>query len=129
MTDPIADYLTRIRNAMRAGHKHVDIPASNVKKSITHILYEEKYISGYSVLDDTPQGTIRIYFRYFKGAPAITGLQRVSTPGLRRYTGVAGIPRTLNGIGLTIMSTPKGVMTDASARTQNVGGEVLCRIW
>jgi small subunit ribosomal protein S8 len=129
MTDPIADFLTRIRNAVRAQHKQVDIPASNLKKSLAHILYEQKYINGYSVLADNPQGTIRVYLKYKDGLSVISGLERISRPGLRQYAGTQDIPRTLNGLGLTIVSTPKGVMTDAQARKMHVGGEVLCRIW
>jgi len=130
MTDPIADFLTRIRNAMRAGHKQVQIPASNMKKGLAHILYEQKYINGYSILDNPPQGAIRIYLKYdSEGKSVISGMQRYSTPGLRKYSGSKGIPRTLNGLGITIMSTPKGLMTDANARKENIGGEILCRIW
>lgn len=129
MTDPIADYLTRIRNAGRAQHKHVDIPASNLKVSLTEILYQQNFINGYSILKDSPQGSIRIYLRYRDNKPVIEGLERISTPGLRRYMGANDIPRTLNGLGVTIVSTPKGLLTDAQARQQNVGGEVLCRIW
>lgn len=129
MTDPIADFLTRIRNAAKAKHKQVEIPASNMKKRLAHILYEQNYISGYSIMDNTPQGTIRIYMKYKDGESVIKGLERVSKPGLRRYSGAKAIDRTLNGLGLTIVSTPKGVMTDAQAREQNVGGEVICRIW
>ncbi len=129
MTDPIADFLTRIRNAAKAKHKQVEIPASNMKKRLAHILYEQNYISGYSIIEDTPQGTVRIYMRYKAGKSVITGLQRISKPGLRRYTGAKALDRTLNGLGLTIVSTPKGVMTDAQAREQNIGGEVICRIW
>jgi small subunit ribosomal protein S8 len=129
MTDPIADFLTRIRNAVRAQHKQVDIPASNLKKSLAHILYEQKYINGYSVLSDNPQGTIRVYLKYTDGQSVISGLERISKPGLRQYAATQDIPRTLNGLGLTIVSTPKGVMTDAQARKMHVGGEVLCRIW
>jgi small subunit ribosomal protein S8 len=129
MTDTIADFLTRVRNALGAGHKQVDIPASNMKKSIAHILYEEKYINGYQVIDDGPQGTIRIFLKYNEGSPTITGLERISTPGLRVFKGAQDIPRTLNGLGLTIVTTPRGVMTDARARQENVGGEVLCRVW
>jgi small subunit ribosomal protein S8 len=117
MTDPIADYLTRIRNAFRARHKSVTIPASLVKKSITHILYEQGYIAGYSVIEHAVQGAIKIYLKYSDGRSAISGL------------GVDALPRTLNGLGLTIISTPKGVMTDAQARGEHVGGEVLCKIW
>lgn len=129
MTDPIADFLTRIRNAGRAHHKQVDIPASNMKAGLTEILYKQNFINGYSVLKDSPQGTIRIYLRYRDGESVIKGLERISTPGLRLYTGSKDIPRTLNGLGVTIVSTPKGLLTDAQARQENVGGEVLCRIW
>jgi small subunit ribosomal protein S8 len=129
MTDPIADFLTRVRNAIRAKHKQVDIPASNMKTALAQILYEQKFISGYSVLEDCPQGTIRIYLKYVDGNPSISGLQRVSTPGLRRYSSANDIPRTISGLGVTIVSTPKGVMTDFDARKNNVGGEILCRIW
>lgn len=129
MTDPIADFLTRIRNAAKAGHKKVDIPASKIKKSLTQILFDQGFISGYSVLEEGPQGAIRIYLKYEHGRPVIEGLQRISTPGLRKYAGADAIPRTLNGLGLTIVSTPQGIMTDAQARARNVGGEILCRIW
>ncbi|MDH7516601.1 MAG: 30S ribosomal protein S8 [Bacteroidota bacterium] len=129
MTDPIADYLTRIRNAIRAKHKSVDIPLSKMKRAITHILYEQGYIAGYSIVENTVQGTLRIYLKYDRDRPVITGLERISRPGLRKYAGVKEVPRTLNGLGLTIVSTPKGIMTDARARAENVGGEVLCRIW
>ncbi|MBR9976202.1 MAG: 30S ribosomal protein S8 [Bacteroidetes bacterium] len=130
MTDPIADFLTRIRNAVRAHHKQVEIPASKMKIGLTEILYQQNFINGFSILNDTPQGTIRIYLRYgTEGAPVIAGLERISSPGLRRYAPVTEIPRTLNGLGVTIVSTPKGLLTDAQARQQNVGGEVLCRIW
>ena len=129
MTDPIADFLTRLRNALGAKHKQVEIEASNLKKNLAHILYEQGFINGYSILDNTPQGTIRIYLKYKNGVPVIEGLQRISKPGLRKYAGTKEIPRTLNGLGITIVSTPKGVMTDAQARSQNVGGEILCRIW
>jgi small subunit ribosomal protein S8 len=129
MTDPIADFLTRLRNAARAKHKQVDIPASNVKKALAQILYEQSYINGYSILDGTPQGTVRIYLKYRDGASVITGLERISTPGLRAYAGADALPRTLGGLGLTIVSTPKGLLTDAQARQQHVGGELICRIW
>lgn len=129
MTDPIADFLTRIRNAVRAQHKQVEIPASRMKTSLTDILYKQNFINGYSLLEDTPQGTIRIYLRYKDGKSVIEGLERISTPGLRRYMGANDIPRTLNGLGITIVSTPKGLLTDAQARQEHMGGEVLCRIW
>jgi small subunit ribosomal protein S8 len=129
MTDPIADLLTRIRNAAQAKHKQVDIPASNLKKSITHILYEQGYLSGYTMLEDGPQGTIKIYLKYNVGRPAITGIERISTPGLRKYAAADELPRTLNGLGITIVSTPRGVMSDAQARREHIGGELLCRVW
>ncbi|HOJ04330.1 MAG TPA: 30S ribosomal protein S8 [Bacteroidota bacterium] len=129
MTDPIADYLTRLRNSIRAHHKQVEIPSSNVKIGLTEILYQQGYLSGYSILKDSPQGTIRIYLKYKDGQSVIEGLQRISKPGLRKYAGAQDVPRTLNGLGITIVSTPKGLLTDAQARLENVGGEVLCRIW
>ncbi len=129
MTDTIADYLTRIRNAAKVRHKKVDIPASFMKKNITQILYEEKYINGYSIIQDGPQDTIRIYLKYNDNKSVITGLRRISTPGLRRYEPTEKIPKTLNGLGITIVSTPKGVMTDDRARREHVGGEILCSIW
>ena len=129
MTDPIADLLTRIRNAAQAKHKQVDIPASNLKRSITHILYEQGYLSGYTMLEDGPQGTIKIYLKYNVGRPAITGIERISTPGLRKYAAADELPRTLNGLGITIVSTPRGVMSDAQARREHIGGELLCRVW
>lgn len=129
MTDPIADYLTRIRNAARVRHKKVDIPASWLKKSITQILFEEKYIHGYSIVKEGVQEVIRIYLKYSGSKSVITGLRRISTPGLRRYESKDNIPRTLNGLGLTIVSTPKGVMTDQKARQEKVGGEIICSIW
>lgn len=129
MTDPIADYLTRIRNAVGVRHKKVDIPASGLKKSITQLLYEEQYILGYSILQEGPQGTIRIYLKYRESRSVISGLKRISTPGLRRYSPAEKLPRTLNGLGITIISTPEGVMTDHTARKRNLGGEVLCSIW
>jgi small subunit ribosomal protein S8 len=129
MTDPIADFLTRIRNSIRANHKQVEIPSSNMKVGLTEILYHQGYITGFSILNDTVQGTIRIYLKYKGGKSVIEGLERISSPGLRRYSGAQDVPRTLNGLGITIVSTPKGLLTDAQARSENVGGEVLCRIW
>ncbi|MCZ7556629.1 MAG: 30S ribosomal protein S8 [Bacteroidia bacterium] len=129
MTDPIADFLTRIRNSIRANHKQVEIPASNMKVGLTEILYHQGYINGFSILNDTVQGTIRIYLKYKGGKSVIEGLERISSPGLRKYAGSHEVPRTLNGLGITIVSTPKGLLTDAQARAENVGGEVLCRIW
>jgi small subunit ribosomal protein S8 len=131
MTDPVADFLTRIRNAVMAGHKVVEIPASNIKKGITRILFEKGYILSYKFLEEGPQGTIKIALKYDPRSkkPAIKSLERVSRPGLRRYTGVDDIPRVLNGLGIAIISTSKGLMTDKEARTENLGGEVLCYVY
>jgi small subunit ribosomal protein S8 len=131
VTDPIADFLTRIRNAQMARHRIVEIPASNVKKRMTEILYEKGYILKYKFEDDNKQGVIKIALKY--GAetrePAIKSLERVSRPGLRQYAKPAEIRRVQNGLGIAIISTSKGVMTDKEARTQNVGGEVMCYIY
>ncbi|MDZ4824283.1 MAG: 30S ribosomal protein S8 [Flavobacteriales bacterium] len=129
-TDPIADYLTRIRNAQSAHHKVVEIPASNLKKEITKILHEKGYILNFKFEDGKP-GTIKIALKYHPKtkSPAITKIDRVSTPGLRRYTGSEDLPRVLNGMGIAILSTSKGVMTDKEARKENVGGEVLCNVY
>lgn len=131
MTDPIADFLTRIRNAVKAGHKVVEIPASKMKKEMTRILHEKGYILSYKFIEEGPQGTIKIALKYHPESkkPAIKTLKRISTPGLRRYTGVEDMPRVLNGLGIAIMSTSRGVMTDKEAREQNVGGEVICFIY
>ena len=128
MTDPIADYLTRIRNALMARHKVVEIPASNLKKDITKILYEQGYIVNYKFIDDNVQGTIKIALKYNPETklPAIKSIKRVSRPGLRRYSKKDNIPRVLNGLGITILSTSKGVMTGKEANKNNVGGEILC---
>jgi small subunit ribosomal protein S8 len=128
-TDPIADYLTRLRNAIRARHKRVDIPASNLKRDLSKILAEQKFINGFSDISDTKQGIIRVTLRYVNGINAITGLSRVSKPGLRVYKPSDEIPRVLNGLGIVIVSTSKGLMVDKDARAQNVGGEILCQIW
>jgi len=132
VTDPIADYLTRIRNAQQAGHRIVEIPASNMKKNITQILYDQGYILKYK-FDDAAgkQGMIKIALKYDKETkqPIIQKLQRASKPGLRLYTGSKNIPRVINGLGVAIVSTSKGVMTDKKARAENVGGEVLCYIY
>ena len=130
-TDPIADYLTRIRNAQRAGHKIVDVPASNLKKEITRVLHEQGFIRKYKFVDEGPQGSIKIALKYDKISkkPAITKLERISKPGLRKYAKVNKMPKVLNGLGVAILSTPSGVMTGKTARTQNVGGEVLCYVY
>jgi len=131
VTDPIADFLTRIRNAQMARHRIVEIPASNVKKRITEILYEKGYILKYKFEDDNKQGLIKIALKYDAQTkePAIRSLERVSRPGLRQYAKPADIRRVQSGLGIAIVSTSKGVMTDKEARTQNVGGEVMCHIY
>ena len=126
ITDPVADMLTRIRNANAAKHDKVEVPASNMKKSIARILLEEGYIRNYQVLEDSPQGTIRITLKYNAGKErVITGLKRVSKPGLRVYAGADELPKVLKGLGIAIISTSRGVMTDKKARELHVGGEVL----
>jgi small subunit ribosomal protein S8 len=131
VTDPIADYLTRVRNAQMAGHRIVDIPASNLKKRITEILYDQGYILKYKFEDDNKQGVIKIALKYDPQTkqPAITSLERISSPGLRQYAKPSKIKRVQNGLGIAIISTNKGVMTDKDAKTQKVGGEVLCYIY
>jgi small subunit ribosomal protein S8 len=129
MTDPISDLLTRIRNAGRAGHRKVDIPASKIKKEITKILLEHGFIEDYLLIKDDKQGLIRIYLKYDEGRNIINGLKKISKPGQRRYVGVKDIPRVYNNIGMAIMSTPKGIITDRDARKLRVGGEVLCFVW
>jgi small subunit ribosomal protein S8 len=128
-TDPIADYLTRLRNAIRARHKRLDIPASHLKREITKLLLEERFIGGYTEIPDKKQGTLRIVLRSSDGVNAITGLKRVSRPGLRVYVSARELPRVLNGLGIAILSTSKGVVTEKNAASLNVGGEVLCQIW
>lgn len=130
-TDPIADYLTRIRNAVRANHRVVEIPASNLKKDITKILFEQGYILSYKFDDSSVQGTIKIALKYNKETkePVIKKLQRISTPGLRKYAGANDLPRILNGLGVAIVSTSHGVMTGKQAKKENVGGEVLCYVY
>ena len=129
-TDPIADYLTRIRNANSAGHKVVSIPASNVKKEITKILLDQGYILSYKFEDNTTQGSIKIALKYdsFTKEPVIKKLERVSKPGLRKYSDSESLPRVLNGLGIAIVSTSKGLMTGKKAKQSNVGGEVLCYV-
>jgi len=131
VTDPVADFLTRIRNAQMARHRIVEIPASNVKKRITEILYEKGYILKYKFEDDNKQGVIKIALKYDPQTkePAIKSLERISRPGLRQYAKPSEIRRVQNGLGISIVSTSKGVMTDKEARTQNVGGEVMCNVW
>jgi len=130
ITDPIADLLTRIRNASSAKHDSVEIPASNMKKAICQILLDEGYIKDFTVVEDGKQGVITVTLRYLEGKkPVITGLRRVSKPGLRRYSNVEDMPKVLKGLGIAILSTSKGIMTDKKARVENVGGEVLAFVW
>lgn len=131
ITDPIADYLTRIRNAQSAGHKLVEIPASNLKKEITRVLLEKGYIKKYKFIEEGPQGSIKIALKYDKVTKkgAITEISRISKPGLRRYSAASTMPKVLNGLGVAIVSTSHGVMTDKEARKMNVGGEVLCYVY
>lgn len=131
-TDPIADYLTRVRNAVAAGHRVVEVPASNLKKEITKILFDQGYVLSYKFEDDKgPQGTIKIALKYDKLTkdPVIKKLKRISKPGLRMYSGANEMPRVLNGLGIAIVSTSAGVMTGKQATSQNVGGEVLCYVY
>ncbi|WP_088323510.1 30S ribosomal protein S8 [Polaribacter tangerinus] len=130
-TDPIADFLTRVRNAISAGHRVVEIPASNLKKEMTKILFDQGFILSYQFNDNTVQGTIKIALKYDKDTKesVIRKIQRISTPGLRKYVGSSEMPRVLNGLGIAIVSTSKGVMTNKKARQENVGGEVLCYVY
>ncbi len=128
-TDPIADLLTRVRNAIKAKKKRVDVPSSNMKKGIVEILKSQKYIHDFMVIEDNKQNVIRIALKYSNGQSAITGLKRISTPGLRTYSPVENLPRVLNGFGVAIVSTSKGLMTERQAKKENVGGEILCEVW
>jgi small subunit ribosomal protein S8 len=131
MTDPIADYLTRLRNAISAKHRVVEIPASNLKKEITKILFEKGYILNYKFVEDGPQGSIKVALKYdpVNKASAIRKLIRISSPGLRRYTGYKDMPRVINGLGIAIISTSQGVMTNKEAADLKIGGEVLCYVY
>ena len=130
MTDPIADMLTRIRNANVVKHGTVDVPASNMKKELSRILLEEGFIRGYDVIEDGKQGIIRIQLKYGQtGERVISGLKRISKPGMRVYADKHEVPRVLNGLGISIISTSKGILTDKQARKENVGGEVICYVW
>lgn len=130
-TDPIADYLTRVRNAVRANHKVVEIPASNMKREMTKILFDKGYIDNFKFEDDGKQGIIKIALRYdaVTGKNAITKIDRISKPGLRKYAGAGSLPRVLNGLGIAMISTSKGLVTDKEARKENVGGEVVCYVY
>lgn len=130
-TDPIADYLTRVRNAVRARHKVVEIPASNLKKEITKVLCDQGFVKKYKFIDEGPQGSIKIALKYDKVSkqPSIVGIHRVSKPGRRTYSKVKNMPKILGGLGVAILSTSRGVMTDKEARRLNVGGEILCYVY
>jgi small subunit ribosomal protein S8 len=131
MTDPIADFLTRIRNAILARHRVVEVPASNIKRDMTRILYEKGYILNYKFEETGPQGVIKIALKYHPESkhPAIKKIERVSKPGLRKYAGNENLPRVLNGLGIAILSTSQGLMSDKEARQKNIGGEVLCYVY
>jgi small subunit ribosomal protein S8 len=129
MSDPIADYLTRVRNAVRAHHKKVDVPASGLKKEISRILMEQKFIASYTTVEDSRQGVIRILLKYNDTRSVISGLRRISRPGIRRYQNAGELPRVNNGLGVAVLSTSKGLMTDKQARKENIGGEVLFYVW
>lgn len=131
MTDPIADFLTRVRNAVKAGHKVVETPATGLTKDITRILYDKGYILSYKFIDDEVQGKIKIALKYHPKSrlPAIKSIRRVSRPGLRKYTGADKLPRVLNGLGIAILSTSHGMMTEKEAARENVGGEVICYVY
>ena len=131
VTDPIADYLTRVRNAIKANHRILEVPASNLKKAMTKVLHEKGFIQNYKFVDDDKQGTIKIALKYNPQTKqsAITSLERVSKPGLRKYADAENLPRVLNGLGIAILSTSKGVISDKEARKEHVGGEVLCYVY
>ncbi len=129
VTDPVSDYLTRIRNAQKARHPHVDVPASNLKRAITQILKDKGFVQDFVNVEDTKQGLIRVYLKYLRGGkPVIQKITRISKPGLRRYVGADNLPRVLNGLGIAIVSTSRGVMTDKEARRAGIGGEVLATV-
>ena len=129
MTDPIADMLTRIRNAGQARKRRVDMPASKLKTEVARVLKENHFIQDYKVLDDGRFGVLRIYIKYYQDRPVIRHLERVSRPGLRRYAGAKSLPRVRNGLGMAIISTSQGLMTDRQARSRNIGGEILALVW
>ena len=129
VTDPVADFLTRIRNATKARKRFVDIPASNMKKGIAEILKESKFIRDFSIIEDNKQNVIRIVLKYIDDNPSISGLKKISTPGLRNYVDKDNIPRVLNGLGTAIISSSQGLITDKQAKKLGIGGEVICHIW
>ena len=129
VTDPISDFLTRIRNAVKARKKTVNIPSSTIKKNIAELLKNSNFINNFDVVEDDKQNILRIQLKYKNGIPAIQGLKRISTPGLRIYCGKDNLPRVLNGLGIAVLSTPRGILTDKQAKNESVGGEVICHIW
>jgi len=129
VTDPIADFLTRIRNALHAKKKFVEIPSSNMKLKMAEILKDHNFIRDFNIIEDSKQNVVRIHLKYKDGEPAISGLKKISTPGLRSYAGKDNLPRVLNGLGLAVLSTSKGLLTDKQAKNESVGGEVICHIW
>lgn len=129
MTDPVADYLTRLRNAIQAGHKKVEMPASNLKRELTKLLVANNFVAGFTEAKEGAQGVLRIQLKYHNGQSVISGLKRVSTPGLRKYVDANAVPRVLGGLGIAVISTSGGLMTDKQARQAGVGGEVMCEIW
>ena len=128
-TDPISDFLTRIRNAVKAKKKFVDIPSSKMKVGLAAILKDNKFIRDYNVIEDNKQNILRVHLQYVAGVPSISGLKKISTPGLRQYVDKDSAPRVLGGLGIAILSTPKGLLTDKQARKESVGGEVVCHVW
>ena len=128
-TDPIADFLTRIRNAVKAKKKFVDIPSSKMKISLAEILKNNKFIRDYNVVEDNKQNVLRVHLQYINGTPSITGMKRISKPGLKSYVGKDELPRVLNGLGMAVLSTPKGLLTGKQAKKEAVGGEVVCHVW
>jgi small subunit ribosomal protein S8 len=129
VTDPISDFLTRIRNASRAKKVSVEIPSSNLKKNLAEILKKQQFIHDYSLIEDKKQNILKIFLKYSKGAPALNGLKRISTPGLRVYKNADELPRVLNGLGIAVISTSKGLLTDKEAKREAIGGEIVCYIW
>lgn len=129
VTDPIADFLTRIRNAVHARKKFVDIPSSKMKVRMAEILKENKFIKDFNVIEDDKQNVLRVHLQYIDGVPSISGLKKISKPGLRHYVGKDNIPRVLNGLGLAVLSTSKGLLSDKQAKQETIGGEVICHIW
>jgi small subunit ribosomal protein S8 len=128
-TDPIADFLTRIRNAVKAKKKYVDIPSSKMKINLTEILKSQKFVKEYNIIEDNKQNILRIHLQYINGVSSITGLKKISTPGLKQYVDKERIPRVLNGLGIAVLSTPKGLLTDKQAKKEAVGGEIICHVW